>query len=251
MRQVYWLRALVICLGILLIVASAAAYIAFSFARVFYSSENAVRLEPLGLSSYPTSVTRTSPDMKQVVFFGDSRAESWLSPTNLTGWEFVNRGIAGQTSAQILGRFAAHIAPLQPDVIVLQLGINDLRTIPIFPDARAKLIANCIANIQAIIRQSKDLNAVVILSTIFPVTAPTFERTLFFWSDDIARAVTETNQTLRSLADDGVILLDTDSILLNTNGLPRPEYMQDTLHLSPAGYEALNVRLSQILSDLP
>ncbi|MEP6986748.1 MAG: GDSL-type esterase/lipase family protein, partial [Chloroflexota bacterium] len=157
MKQVYWLRVLVICLGILLIVASAAAYIAFSFARVFYSSENGVRLEPLGLSSYPTIPTRSSPDIKRVVFFGDSRAESWSPPVQLSGWEFVNRGIAGQTTAQILGRFAAHVTPLKPDVVVLQLGINDLRTIPIFPESRAVIIANCIANIQAMIRQSKDL----------------------------------------------------------------------------------------------
>lgn len=38
-----------------------------------------------------------------------------------------------QTSAQVVWRFAEHIAPLQPDKIILQVGINDLKTIPLFP----------------------------------------------------------------------------------------------------------------------
>jgi lysophospholipase L1-like esterase len=251
MKQVYWLRLLVAVLITLLIVASTAAYIAFSFARIFYASENAVRLEPLGLAAYQTVPTRAFSDLKRVVLFGDSRAESWSPPANLSGWEFVNRGIPGQTTAQILGRFTAHVVPLQPQIIVLQLGINDLKDIPIFPNSRATIIANCLANIQSIIRQSNDLGAVVILTTIFPVTDPTLERRVFFWSDDIARAVVEVNNVLRTFATVRVILLDADTILLDANGLPRPEYMLDTVHLNPAGYEALNLRLSQLLANLP
>jgi len=65
-----------------------------------------------------------------VVFFGDSRAYDWPAPSGLEGLEFVNRGIGNQTTAQVLGRFEAHIAPLHPQVVVLQVGINDLKLIP-------------------------------------------------------------------------------------------------------------------------
>ena len=86
---------------------------------------------------------------------------------------------------QLAGRFAAHIAPLRPDYILLQVGINDLKTIPIFPDRRPVIIANCLANIRAILQQSTDLGATVILTTNFPVSEASFERRLFFWSDDV------------------------------------------------------------------
>ncbi len=239
------------CIVAVIAIACAAAYIAFSLARIFYASENSLRLNPFGPSTYLSAPTRISPDLKRLVFFGDSRAESWSPPGQLSGWEFVNRGIGGQTTAQVLGRFAVHVAPLDPQVIVLQVGVNDLRVIPVFPDMRAEIIANCVAHIQTIIKEANDLGATVILTTVFPVGAPTLERRLFYWSDDIAVAVKEVNTLLRPLASEHVIVFDAELILLDANGLPRAEYMEDTLHLSVAGYAALNQHLAQILSDLP
>lgn len=251
MKQIYGLRLVVAALLLLLIVAGGIAIFTFSFARIFFTNENALRLDPLGLSVYPHSPIPTLANTKRLVFFGDSRAETWPPPTNLPAWEFINRGISGQTTAQILGRFDAHIAPLQPQVIVLQLGINDLRDIPMFPASRANLIATTVANIQTIIRQSNDLGATIILTTIFPVTEPSIERRLFFWSDDIGRAAHEANQRLRTLTSDRVIILDADALLSDSSGLARTEYMEDTLHLNLAGYDLLNQHLSSILNNLP
>lgn len=250
MKQINWTRAFFGLLVVAWLVTFAAAYIAFFFARMFYANENAVRLSPLGLSAYTDIPTRTAPDIQRVVFVGDSRAYSWPAPVNAAGWEFINRGIDGQTTAQILGRFSAHIVPLQPQVIVLQLGINDLRTVPIFPASRAVIMADCLDNIQVILRQAQDLGATVILTTVFPVTEPSLERRIFFWSDDITRAVNEVNIKLRGLASERVIVLDADAILLGANGLARPDYMEDALHLNPAGYAALNQRLVQLLASL-
>lgn len=250
MRQVYVLRGLVVVLTILLLSALAAAYLAFTFARIFYASENALRLQPYGLAVYPDVPPAPLPGIKRVVFFGDSRAEAWPAPSGVAGWEFINRGIGGQTTAQIRGRFEAHVRPLQADVLVLQMGINDLRTIPIFPDARAGIIADTLDNTRAIVEAASEAGTTVILTTIFPVGSPTIERTIFFWSDDIGRAAAETNAVLRTFAGDHVIVLDADAALLGTDGRPRPEYMPDTLHLSAAGYDALNAALTAILKRL-
>lgn len=250
MRQIYWLRGAVVLLLLMLAVTVAGGYVAFTFARIFFANENAVRLDPFALSTYPTSSIPRTPDLKRVVFFGDSRAESWSAPEGVSGYEFVNRGIGGQTTTQILGRFDAHLAPLQPDVVVLQLGINDIKSIPLFPDSRASIIANTIANIQRIIQQSTDLGATVIMTTIFPVSEPTIERLVFFWSDDIAVATEEVNVVLRTLASDNVLVYDVDSVLLGTDGRPRLDYMPDTLHINDAGYAALNVGLADILNSL-
>jgi hypothetical protein len=92
-----------------------------------------VELDPLGLSYFDDSpVAKPADSSKTVVFYGDSRAAQWPSPI-VNGFWFVNRGIGSQTTAQVTSRFDEHIAPLEPDIIVLQVGINDLKTVTLFP----------------------------------------------------------------------------------------------------------------------
>jgi hypothetical protein len=82
----------------------------------YYLQLNSIRLDPFGLRSYRSdadALLEQSADRRMVVFFGDSRAADWPAPM-VPGVEFVNRGIGAQTSAQVAGRFAAHIAPLHP-----------------------------------------------------------------------------------------------------------------------------------------
>jgi len=131
-------------------------YFLFNQGKWYYLQLNAGLLDPLGLSYYPTDSNQrhlTNPDLTTAVFFGDSRAASWPSP-NLAGFEFINRGIGAQTSAQAVLRFEAHIKPLQPDIIVIQTGINDLKTIPLFPERQKSIITNCEQNIKQLVTRS-------------------------------------------------------------------------------------------------
>jgi lysophospholipase L1-like esterase len=61
----------------------------------------------------------------RVVFLGDQITERWTAPF-FPGKTFLNRGIAGQTSAQMLVRFHQDVVALQPKVVVIQAGVNDL-----------------------------------------------------------------------------------------------------------------------------
>ena len=72
----------------------------------------------------------------------------------------MNRGVFGQTTAQVLGRFDAHAAPLLPRVVVLQVGINDLKAIPLLPHRRDEIVADCKANLREIVRRSTDAGAI-------------------------------------------------------------------------------------------
>ncbi|MBD2126934.1 hypothetical protein NDI39_23315 [Microcoleus sp. ZQ-A2] len=114
--------------------------ILFLQARSYYLQLNTTNLDPLGLSAFsadsqPNSIPTTSTTT--VVFFGDSRAEMWAIPRQLKGFSFINRGINTQTSVQVLGRFDQHVLPLHPRIILIQVGINDLKTIPLFPHRRS------------------------------------------------------------------------------------------------------------------
>jgi lysophospholipase L1-like esterase len=182
-----------------------------------------------------------------VVFYGDSRAWAWPAPPAPPNYRFINRGVGTQTTAQVLGRFEAHVAPLQPDLLLLQVGINDLKTLPLFPDQQAAILARCQENIAAIIAKARQVGASVILTTIFPTGPVPLERQPF-WSEDISDSVNLVNAYLKSLVAEDVIIFDSASLLANEAGLLNDRYSQDTLHLNPAGYEALNQELLQILA---
>ncbi len=109
-------RRVVIALTAILLLSVALNLLLFVAARKYYLQRNAASLDPLGLSFYPAGSDPQPPTAAQlrVVFFGDSRAYDWPAPSGLEGFEFVNRGIGNQTTAQVLSRFDAHVAPLPP-----------------------------------------------------------------------------------------------------------------------------------------
>ena len=237
-----------------LVVALAASLTAniFYFQRSQYlaTAYQQVILDPMGMNHY---LPRDNPKVPQgkelVVFLGDSRAYYWPVPASANRFVFANRGVNGQSSAQVLGRFADDVPPMHPDIIIIQVGVNDLAAIPYFPNRRARIIADCKANIRALTEQALSLDATVILTTIFPVA-----KGLLPWerSDaaDINSAVEEVNQFIHSLAGEHVIVMDTGEILAGSDGFTKAEYSQDMLHLNVQGYQKLNERLSTILDNV-
>jgi lysophospholipase L1-like esterase len=219
--------------------------------RQYYLQLNETRLDPLGLSCYPILPTQKGfheTDLPKIVFFGDSRAAAWPSP-NLRQFEFINRGIEAQTSVQAVRRFDYHVEPLEPRVVVVQIGINDLKTIPLFPDRKESIIHNCRENIGQIVAKSTEIGANVILTTIFPCGKVPIERR-FFWSDDIALAINEVNAYIRSLAGEKVIVFNAFSILTDSKGSVRPDYSKDLLHLNATGYEMLNTSFVNLVTTV-
>jgi lysophospholipase L1-like esterase len=218
------------------------------FAQRQYQDTNALRLDPLQLSVYATPAPAKTVGKQRVVFFGDSRALSWSVPEGANA-EFINRGIGNQTSEQIRLRFAQHVKPLQADVVILQLGVNDLKAIALFPQQRDAIVAQCKRNLQDIITQARQSGSKVLLTTVFPLGKVPLERRLF-WSDAIAPAINEVNQFIAAQAGDGVTVLDAFALLQGEKNLIRPEYSRDLLHLNANGYALLNQHLVETLSLL-
>ncbi|MDH7475631.1 MAG: GDSL-type esterase/lipase family protein [Anaerolineae bacterium] len=224
-------------------------FILFGRGRQYYLELNETRLDPLGLSYYASENERNPAESAKmtVVFFGDSRVTDWPSPSVSGRFQFVNRGIGAQTSAQTLQRFNYHVKPLHPDIIILQVGINDLKTIPLFPERKEAIIANCKQNIRQIVTQSVNIGAVVILTTIFPAGEIPLERRLF-WSPAVDQAIEEVNAYIRSLEAHNVIILN--AYLLLTNQETVRQVYRDELHLNAKGYEVLNGELVHVLMTL-
>lgn len=227
-------------LALLLLATAGGSLLVFRKANSFYQELNAVRLDPLGLRRIHVPSGVSAPAM---VFYGDSRMSQWPQPPWLAE-PVVNLGISGQTTRQILDRFDVHLAPLRPKVVVIHAGINDLKTIPLFPDDEERIIADCSANLRQMVERSRALGAKVVISTICPAgKLPLYRRP--FWSDRVDAAIREVNQSIKSFASDGVIVLDTAAVLTDGSGKLVPAYSRDFLHLSAEGYARLNEALRE------
>lgn len=223
--------------------------ILYRYANQYYLQLNGTRLDPLGVIFYEPSdppADELSQQKIKVVFFGDSRAYQWLEPQNLSQFIFLNRGIGAQTSSQVVERYEKHITPLQPDVLVVQVCINDLKTIPLYPHLKRQIIDECKDNLKQIVDKSRRQGTDVILTTIFPLGELPLERR-FFWSDEVAEAIVEVNEYVNTLQNEDVIIYDTTAILTDQSGQVRAEYSYDFLHLNENGYRVLNEGLEKLL----
>lgn len=222
-------------------------FILYRQAKKYYLEVNETRLDPVGLGYYPETL-EIATDRPRIVFFGDSRAASWVSP-NLKEYTFINRGINSQTSVQTIQRFASHVRPLKPKIVIVQVGVNDLKTIALFPGRRDEIVNRCKANIQQIVEASRRLGAVAIVTTIFPVGDVPLERKPF-WSEEIDRAVKEVNTYIASLANDRTLVFDTFSLLADRQGKLLQQYSWDELHLNELGYAKLNEALVPMIKQV-
>jgi lysophospholipase L1-like esterase len=102
----------------------------------------------------------------RVVFLGDEITENWSreSAQFFPGKPYLNRGIAGQTTPQMLVRFRQDVIALKPKVVVIQAGMNDIASLtgPITQGMFAE-------NIMSIVELAKANNIRVVLASLTPV----------------------------------------------------------------------------------
>jgi lysophospholipase L1-like esterase len=237
-------------LGALLLASLAGNVLLVRAARDYFKATLALRLDPAGRKVYAADPQKPAGDGGDalLVLFGDSRAAMWSTPTT-PGYRVVNRGIGSQTTAQILMRLDDDVVGLHPSVVVLEAGVNDLKSIAEFPERRAEIVRDCEANLTRIVEGCRRAGARVVLVTVFGIgNVSVWKRP--FWSSDVAAAVKEVNAFLPTLAGNGVTMLDADTALDDDSGRIRESYQLDYLHLSSSGYAALNGKLVPLVAAL-
>jgi lysophospholipase L1-like esterase len=184
-----------------------------------YQKENA-NLKPL------------APGQKRIVFMGDSITEFW-SVTDLeyfAGKPYVNRGISGQTTPQMLIRFRADVIALKPAVVVVLAGINDIagNTGP----ATLDMIAN---NIFSMAELAKANHIKVILCSVLPAYD-------FSWkpNQNPAEKVVALNKMIKNYADaNGILYLDYFSAMKDERNGLKTAYSGDGVHPNKLGYQVM------------
>jgi len=223
----------------------------FYAAKQFYTDFRMTTVFPTHELFYQSRNAKLSEKQKKrVVLFGDSRIQQWKNLPQMEEFEFINRGIGGETTAQLRARFESDVLALLPDIVILQLGINDLVAIGLQTKREKAIVQQCRDNLNLFVEMLQAKAIEVILLTIIPPAQPILAR-LPVWSDHIPKRVAEINQEWLSLpATEKFHVVDTAQILKNESGKWHDNVNQDTLHLTPTGYQYLNQAIIAILKTL-
>lgn len=166
-----------------------------------------------------------------VVFMGDSITEGWkrLRPDFFPP-SWVNRGIGGQTSPQMVLRMASDVVALKPRLVHILAGTNDVagNTGPMTDEMT-------LANVRAMIAIAKDARIKVLLGAIPPASS-------FYWNPAATPrdAIINCNRLLQTLARENRIgWIDYHAILNDGAGGLAKNYGRDGVHPEADGYEAM------------
>jgi len=167
---------------------------------------------------------------QRVVFFGDSITEGW-GPTGserfFPGKPYVNRGISGQTTAQMLVRFRQDVLDLKPAVVVILAGTNDIAG-NTGPSTQAMIEDN----LHSMVELAKAHDIRVVLASVLPVSE-------YPWRPGAqpAEKVRSLNAALQRYAQQqGIVYLDYYDAMANAAGGLDPALAKDGVHPTPAGY---------------
>jgi lysophospholipase L1-like esterase len=181
------------------------------------------------------------PGESRVVFLGDSITDNWSKAEYggfFPGRPYVNRGIGGQTTAQMLLRFRADVVELHPQAVVILAGTNDIAG-----NAGPVTLEQIQDNLATMAEVARAHGIQVVFGSVLPVSDDK--------KDASGQPITRTRQrptaTIRALnhwlADyagrSGYAYLDYFSATADANGLLRPELNDDGLHPNARGYAVM------------
>ncbi|MHB1453523.1 MAG: GDSL-type esterase/lipase family protein [Saccharofermentanales bacterium] len=170
-----------------------------------------------------------------VVFAGDSIMQEFCVHEMLSlpdGIQIHNRGIGGDTTSGLLGRVHNSIIALEPAIVFILIGINDMNAADYDESVS-------IHNIRSVLdfTSAKIPEAGIFLLSVLPTNPDVDPLTVADRSLDRIRRY---NKLLKDLAGEcGCIYIDLHPAFSNAKGYLREECTRDGLHLRPSGYAAM------------
>lgn len=170
----------------------------------------------------------------RVVFFGDSITDIWKLEESFPGKQYVNRGIGGQTTPQMLVRFRQDVIDLQPKVVVILAGTNDIagNTGPMRNE-------DIEANFASFADLAKAHGIKVVYASLLPVHNYT-ERSKDFFAQRPQSRILALNEWLKDYcAKNNLIYLDYFSAMVDDKGMMKKDLADDGLHPNAAGFKIM------------
>ncbi len=175
---------------------------------------------------------------ERVIFLGDSISDSWKLSEYFPGYSFVNRGIGGQTTPQMLIRFRPDVINLKPKAVVILAGTNDIAG-----NTGIMTLEAIEANIESMVELAKANDIRVVIASVLPISD-------YNKNKDGQPIVRSTNRPLEKIIalnkwieqyakTNGLVYLDYFSAVVDGKGYLRPDLADDGLHPNANGYRIM------------
>jgi lysophospholipase L1-like esterase len=178
-----------------------------------------------------------------VVFVGDSITDGCDLDLYYPTLSAYNRGIAGQTSDDLLHDMDNCVYELSPSLIVLLIGTNDYQRCS--DHSNAHILANYRAILEGIHAHLPD--TLVVVQSVYPISDVSFHKHYRYGHANVQAL----NEGIAALAlEFGYTYADVYSLLVVDDQEMNPAYSEDGLHPNDAGYHVISAYLTPIVTTL-
>jgi lysophospholipase L1-like esterase len=185
----------------------------------------------------------------RVVFMGDSITDAWVSPQYggfFPGKPYVDRGISGQTTPQMLIRFRPDVIALQPKGVVILAGTNDIAG-----NTGPMTLGEIEGNLASMAELARTNKIRVVLASVLPVSNYGHDRQGKPVDMRINRPpekILELNAWIKKYASEkGHTYLDYFSAMVDEHGLLQRDLSEDGLHPNAKGYAVMSPLAEQAI----
>jgi lysophospholipase L1-like esterase len=172
----------------------------------------------------------------RVIFFGDSITDSWRLDEYFPGKPYINRGIGGQTTPQMLVRFRQDVINLRPNVVIVLAGTNDIAG-----NTGPMRIEDIEADYASLAELARANGIKVIYCSVLPVHNYT-EKSKDFFAQRSPEKILLLNHWLRNycaITYSGCVYLNYFSAMVDDKGFLKKDLADDGLHPNAAGFKIM------------
>ncbi len=181
-------------------------------------------------------------DANRVVFMGNSITEGWAiaNPSFFEDNPYINRGIGGQTTPQMVLRFRQDVIDLKPKIVVILAGTNDIAG-----NTGPMTLEQIKDNILSMVELAEVNGICPIVSSVLPAYD-------YSWRPGLEPniKIPALNKMLKDLSENkGIIYLDYFSAMADDrNGLPKA-LAEDGVHPTLKGYQIMEVLAKKAIEE--
>lgn len=195
------------------------------------------------MNRYKEANRKITPPAKsetRVVFMGDSITDGWNLAQYFPNKPYINRGIGGQTTPQMLLRFRADVIELKPKVVVILAGTNDISG-----NTGLMTLEDTARNLTSMVELSKANGIKIVLSSVLPVNDRVKNKEGVLLVQTKSRPnekITAMNDWLKQYAaENNLTYLDYYSATADEKGTLKDGLSYDGLHPNADGYKIMQV----------